>query len=211
MSETNQLKLSIMLGLQETMNATVNPDWKSAGYNWYRAIWLETAEAVEHTPWKWWKKGEPNIEQIKLELVDIWHFILSQSIIENHQLALNSSEFYGNHPLMEATELAFILEGIAHGALSSELEDINLYFFSALYKLDMSFDDLYKLYIAKNTLNLFRQANGYKTGGYIKIWNGLEDNEVLTNLLNFSNDSDPNFPNVLYADLEAVYATVKVG
>lgn len=33
-------------------------------------------------------------------------------------------------------------------------------------------------------LNKFRQDNGYQNGTYVKIWNGKEDNEVLSQILN---------------------------
>ena len=39
-------------------------------------------------------------------------------------------------------------------------------------------EDIFKYYLVKNLLNIFRQDNGYKTGEYIKDWNGEEDNAV---------------------------------
>ena len=38
---------------------------------------------MDHYGWKWWKKQSPDTEQVKLELVDIWHFGLSQLILEH--------------------------------------------------------------------------------------------------------------------------------
>ena len=37
--------------------------------------------------------------------------------------------------------------------------------------LSLDIVEIYKLYVAKNVLNSFRQHNGYKSGEYIKIWN----------------------------------------
>ncbi len=50
-------------------------------------------------------------------------------------------------------------------------------FFELCHLTGLSFDELYQRYIIKNTLNKFRQDNGYTDGSYIKIWhNGKEDN-----------------------------------
>lgn len=70
-------KMLAMLSLQSEMNAIVNPNWPSAGYNWSRAILVEAVEAMDHHGWKWWKKQECDIAQLRVELVDIWHFMLS--------------------------------------------------------------------------------------------------------------------------------------
>ena len=44
-------------------------------------------------------------------------------------------------------------------------------------------EDLFYYYMGKQTLTQFRQANGYKTGDYVKNWAGKEDNEHLTAML----------------------------
>ena len=56
-------------------------------------------------------------------------------------------------------------------------------FFILALSCGVSFEELYDLYIAKNILNRFRQNHGYKDGSYIKIWNGVEDNEILLSIL----------------------------
>ena len=56
-------------------------------------------------------------------------------------------------------------------------------FKSLMDDADMDWNDLVSMYVGKNVLNRFRQANGYKEGTYIKIWNGEEDNVHLTNIL----------------------------
>ena len=47
-------QLRVMLEMQDAMNAHVNPEWRSAGNAWYRAIWTECAEMLDHYGWKWW-------------------------------------------------------------------------------------------------------------------------------------------------------------
>lgn len=80
-------------------------------------------------------------------------------------------------------------------------------FFEIWNLLGLSLEDLYKKYIGKNVLNIFRQNHGYKDGSYIKIWNGLEDNEVLTSLLNDLDCDEHLFDNV-YKQLESSYQTI---
>ena len=75
-------------------------------------------------------------------------------------------------------------------------------FLALLEQFQMSFDDLYRLYVAKNVLNMFRQDHGYKQGTYVKTWMGEEDNVVLDNLLT----ARPNAtPEMLEARLGQLY------
>ncbi len=45
------------------------------------ALRQECAEAVDSLAWKWWKKGEDNWPNIKVELVDILHFWVSMCTV----------------------------------------------------------------------------------------------------------------------------------
>lgn len=71
-----------MLELQGDMNTKVHADWTQQNFEWYRAIWVECAELLDHYGWKWWKKQTPDVDQIALELVDIWHFGLSLLLLK---------------------------------------------------------------------------------------------------------------------------------
>lgn len=44
-----------MLEMQNAMNTKVHEQWFSQGFEWYRAIWVECAEMLDHYGWKWWK------------------------------------------------------------------------------------------------------------------------------------------------------------
>lgn len=78
-------------------------------------------------------------------------------------------------------------------------------FIGAMHKLDLSWSELYTTYVAKNVLNLFRQANGYKQGTYIKTWNGREDNEVLEFIMQ---GNDQLTPHDLLIALDEAYKDV---
>ena len=57
-------QIKTMLDLQDSMNTKVNSDWRAQNFEWYRAIWIECAELLDHYGWKWWKKQQPDIDQI---------------------------------------------------------------------------------------------------------------------------------------------------
>lgn len=45
------------------------------------ALRMESAELVDSIPWKWWKKQEPDWENVKVELVDMLHFWVSMCTV----------------------------------------------------------------------------------------------------------------------------------
>ena len=48
------------------MNTKVHSQWQEQEFEWYRAIWVECAELLDHYGWKWWKKQTPDVDQIAL-------------------------------------------------------------------------------------------------------------------------------------------------
>ena len=71
--------------------------------------------------------------------------------------------------------------------------------------LDMTFDELYEIYVGKNVLNMFRQDNGYKEGSYNKVWNGREDNEYLVDIMKVLDADSLSFQDDVYAALSRNY------
>ncbi|WP_226661270.1 dUTP diphosphatase [Microbulbifer aggregans] len=200
-----QQQLETMLSLQDEINTLVNSDWRGQDFAWYRAIWVESAELLDHYGWKWWKKQEPEMEQVKLELVDIWHFGLSlelqqgtpAQVAEKMQVMLAKSD-------RVAKDFREDLEAFTLNTLSSKLFDLNG-FAQLLTDVDMSFDDLYRRYVGKNVLNRFRQDNGYKDGSYRKNWAGREDNEHLADIVQLLDTTAADYSAQLYRALEARY------
>ena len=82
-------------------------------------------------------------------------------------------------------------------------------FVDVMAALPIDLDELYRIYIGKNVLNNFRQANGYKSGSYIKVWMGREDNEHLFELVGTLDDASSSFASDLYLALESRYAANK--
>ncbi|WP_457595814.1 dUTP diphosphatase [Hydrogenimonas sp.] len=208
-------KLEEMFALQARLNDDTNgPDWRRGVtrqgkvVNWRRCIVMEAAELIDSFSWKHWKSidGGIDIENIRIELVDIWHFLMSEllrslSPEEGAELALATME--GSDvklpQVWRAEENARIDTLLAPYeelmALALQKRDDETHreamlrtFWRGADAAGLEFDDLYRLYIGKNALNQFRQKHGYKEGRYRKIWRGREDNAVMQEILRESPD-----------------------
>jgi dimeric dUTPase (all-alpha-NTP-PPase superfamily) len=198
-------KILTMLELQDAMNRKVNPDWRDAGYPWYRAIWTECAEMLDHYGWKWWKHQKPDMAQVHLEIVDIWHFALSDLILHNDTIEKAADQaFDGLSQQVEETEFRDSIEQLALASILHQSADIT-HFAQVMRAADLTFDELFKSYVGKNVLNFFRQDHGYKVGSYSKIWQGREDNEHLAEILDSLNADSPDFSSEVYRRLEQAY------
>ncbi|MCU7915070.1 MAG: dUTP diphosphatase [Candidatus Thiodiazotropha sp. (ex Gloverina cf. vestifex)] len=198
-------KILTMLELQDAMNRKVNDDWREAGYAWYRAIWTECAEMLDHYGWKWWKHQKPDMQQVHLEIIDIWHFALSDLILHSDSMESAAAlALEGLSQTAEAVDFRESIEQLAMSTIQTQSADIKK-FTQVMNAADLDFDELYKTYIGKNVLNFFRQDHGYKDGSYIKIWQGREDNEHLADILASLDDDSPSFSDDVYQRLAAVY------
>ena len=201
-----QAMLHTMADMQEQHNVLVHPQWREQGFEFYRAMWVECAEMLDHFGWKWWKQQTPDIDQVKLELVDIWHFALSE-LMRERAIDPAVAEQLATVSVDKATDpegFRLAIETLAAACLSTRSIDLSA-FCAAMAALPMDYAELYALYIGKNMLNRFRQNNGYKSGEYRKLWQGREDNEHLIELLDELSDVPERLPERLYAGLEARY------
>ena len=207
MLSVNQLET--MLLLQNTMNCKVDSNWIELNRNWYLAAGMEASEAIGHHGWKWWKKQTPDMAQLNIELVDIWHFMLSQTIVDGngssvrdiaHGLCTQQTTrdlFIGDVSLLDA--LQYFASRCFAGIFYTTV------FFAICERSGLTSDELFKQYIGKNVLNIFRQDNGYKEGTYTKIWNGEEDNVHLERILNDMDIEAIGFSEMLALRLGKVY------
>jgi len=212
--------LTRMLGLQDALNLKISPTWLTANFPFTRAIRVEAAELTEHLGWKWWKAQAPDMEQAKLEVVDIWHFMLSQHLVDcqgsSGDAAAVIRRTIEEHDPMTVVDIAgrrFTLNGLTlHesidvlGALAGLGFVAPSIFNVVMQRVGLTWAELEATYIGKNVLNLFRAANGYKEGTYIKQWDGEEDNVYLSEYMR-------TFPGTsvegLREALAAKYAEVK--
>ena len=208
-----------MLSLQMSMNAKVDPDWLAARYPYLRAVAIEGAEAIEHHGWKWWKKQEKDLPQLQMELIDIWHFILSEILLRNSgnvdaslaalMMLLDSAntqkiiDFDDQHYSIDELDLLTKLELLIALSVVRRIE-LSL-FQSIMSKCEIGWLDLYRQYVGKNVLNMFRQDHGYKDGSYQKTWNGREDNEYLVEIINSLDPNQAKFKDQVYIALKSSY------
>jgi dimeric dUTPase (all-alpha-NTP-PPase superfamily) len=198
-------KIDVMLALQDSMNKKVHAQWIEQQFAWYRAIWIECAELMDHYGWKWWKKQEPDLEQVKLEIIDIWHFGMSMMLQSGQSIEqINQRIFAALTQSPPADDLRVCIEMFVAEILPNR--DFDLTGFSRLMTSSaMTFEDLYRGYIGKNVLNFFRQDHGYKDGSYKKVWGSKEDNEHLVDLVATLDSDSPCFKDDLYKALQARY------
>jgi len=198
-------QISQMLTMQDAMNSRVSDTWRDNGYEWYRAIWVECAEMLDHHGWKWWKHQEIDVAQVQLELVDIFHFGLSLRLMTGDSVEKISTELAIElQQNTTETDFKIALENLASAAVTNKSFDAKA-LVDCMTLMNMDLDELFRQYVGKNTLNFFRQDHGYKEGSYIKEWHGEEDNEVLAQLVTSLDASANDFQQQLYKALEEKY------
>lgn len=198
--------------MQDSLNCVLSSDWRNTPRNNRLAAVLETAELIEHFPWKWWKNGGvANVDQAKMELVDVWHFILSEILIllsyqdfghlasETIHADIQEDEKYND---VTASGLALI-----RALTGGNMDAVCSHFHWVRSDLNMSWEELYKWYMGKNLLNKLRWETGYGTA-YIKEWFGQEDNEYLASVLHQTDANDPDFSRKVATALAVQYGKV---
>ncbi len=229
MNEKEMLKA--MFQMQQKLNDETNGKGWESGYtkqgkiiSWKRCIYMECAELIDSFAWKHWKdiEAEPNWANIHIEIIDIWHFVMSLALEQYHNQKLGgiddivsyildnkSFKMFCKEPvdIKNAEEMEIInqIERIIHitsGTHRDVFEKIISEYFTVAHNCGLNLNSLYKVYIGKNVLNGFRQDNGYKEGSYEKSWGGVEDNVVLNEILEKDNTITPR---QLYIELEKEY------
>ena len=217
-----------MLELQQELNdATNGKNWEAGltkngkKIDWRRCIYLEAAELVESYPWKHWKNidASPDYANIKIEIVDIWHFVMSEALtlykmeklgnlqdIANTVTSMNGFDEFlkaeHGEKLDAYEEIALVEDMIKTLFCNNDINALLISFLTMSSKLNLKLPELYELYIGKNILNKFRQNHGYKEGTYIKEWSGKEDNVVMQEILSSESSITPE---ALYSALEEAY------
>lgn len=206
---TDLEKLEDMFKLQQKLNDETNgKNWEDGVakngklISWKRCIYMECAELLDSFAWKHWKNinSSTNAENVAVEIVDIWHFILSlvlekaypnSSISEVAKRMVSVSGFgdfcsdaydmseYNIYEIMNDIEI------LIHetSGFNYQIHELLTHYFRLSLKCGVNLHKLYEIYIGKNILNKFRQDNGYQDGTYKKIWGEKEDNVFLSGIL----------------------------
>ena len=227
----NYKKVKEMFLMQQALNDETNGMGWEDGYtkngkliNWKRCIYMECAELIDSFAWKHWKNisAAPDVNNIVIEIVDIWHFVMSyileqyygskeiDHIVSDVTAVSGFAEFSSYaYDVREYSiyEIVNDIELIIHETSGFELQigELLTDFFRVAIKSGVSLEILFSKYNGKNVQNKFRQNNGYKEGGYRKIWGDLEDNEVLIEVLSKGAVS----ANEIYEQLQKIYDATK--
>lgn len=204
-----QAAVENMLTMQDRMNTRVHPQWIAQRFEWYRAAWIECGELMDHVGYKWWKKQSADMEQVRLEVIDIWHFGLSALFTPDCDITELARQITLDlyHAEPAALDIHRATEALALDCLQTKHFSVAK-FAQLMVACGLSFDDLYRHYVGKNVLNFFRQDHGYQDGTYIKIWSGREDNEHLSDVLATLDASAESYPDDVYAALSQRYPMV---
>ncbi len=222
-------KILLMLQLQAQLNESTNgEDWTKGvtkngkTINWRRCIYMECAEMVDSFSWKHWKSinQEPDWDNLQIEVVDVWHFIMSLAIenysqnlkggIEDLAISISNLPSFSTIDTKNSTfglqdKVIEKVENIIRLSLEEDelkLDELFNEFFDLVLMSGLNLETLYRLYVGKNILNQFRQDNGYKDGTYVKVWNGEEDNIVMKRIWEDNGDIKPE---LLYKELAKAY------
>ena len=198
-----------MLQMQDRMNTRVHPQWVEQNFEWYRAAWIECGELMDHYGYKWWKKQDVDLEQVRLEAIDIWHFGMSALFTpgrEIEDIAQAMTDELAEYTASGA-DVRAATEALALHCLETHSFSVSR-FWDLMAACDLDFDSLYSAYVGKNVLNFFRQDNGYKEGTYIKNWQGREDNEHLVELVESLDHGAADFDKQVYTALQQRYNEV---
>jgi len=225
-------KILLMLQLQAQLNdATNGENWikgitkDAKEINWKRCIYMECAEMIDSFSWKHWKniKQEPDWANLQIEVVDVWHFVMSLAIesysktlrggIEDLAINISNLDSFSkidtkSDDFAPQKKIMLKVEDIMREALSQEeinLEALLASFFDLVVFSGLDLETLYRLYVGKNILNQFRQDHGYKEGTYIKVWAGKEDNVIMKKIWEENIDITPD---ELYNELTKLYLSM---
>lgn len=200
------------------------------------ALISETVELLDSTPWKHWKAGEFDKDNISVELVDKLHFLPSilaillekekeytkdmqtdiLSVVYNFawrelnkNTIINPDDFTIQREVNKLVSINSIIGGMSNlsRTLNIDIRDVDkedssseFYFNNIITKLigislglcfkihfmvfNSRIENVWSLYVIKNTLNGFRKDHGYEDGTYVKIWHaGKEDNIIAMEIM----------------------------
>jgi len=172
--------------LQKSFNNSIVPDWQSdknhKKYDYWMAVLDETVEVLGSRHWKWWKNstkmGEVDWDNIKVELIDIFHFLLSIAIQQNVEHILFSQlvnlEMTKDEAPIEIRSDKFFEEFWSEFLMGVQMKILPITCIKLIefwYKAGGNAEELFMEYRIKAALNNIRQEFGYGAANtYEKMW-----------------------------------------
>jgi dimeric dUTPase (all-alpha-NTP-PPase superfamily) len=203
-----------LLKKQEELNVKYSGEnWRDVSNltHWYVALFTEVSEFLESAPrvgvvgsdgWKFWRKNlENDIQNMKVETIDVLHFGLS--IVLYKAGSLDSAISLATEEIFVADYEEFKVYTESEEFSDFEALDSLMNSVCELYSVSIKGDCLQEVldivstmeaitcmadncepfvlngYIKKNQLNHKRVESGYQTGEYDKMSSGEEDNKKL--------------------------------
>jgi len=186
--------------IQDELNTfLVGEDWrKKIKYvNLFMAILDECAELGRSLGFKWWTVQKEDWDNAKIEVADIWHFLLTYYLKKTNpdkyewivDYLIKGFNYVKKLPKQKSKEE--VKKNIFHNIdlmlyhLNPDFVKEAPYFFGEI--IGYTFENLEefdKIYRAKAELNLERKKKGYDKNENVKYVDGKEDNEVLMENLN---------------------------
>lgn len=132
----------------------------------------ELFECKENIMHKWWvkevKENKDNrfnimdLAKVKLELIDVLHFITSAAHISRFSFPVFCNELYQKGNISDKKrDFYFLLNRLISNCINKEISYIFVNFFTACKFVGMDIQEIHKIYFMKNKVNLERQANNY--------------------------------------------------
>ncbi len=206
MSQTLDFKLWLkVIQLQKTFNNRVSPEWETdvnqEKYLTWVAILDETMEVIGSRAWKWWKDtsnlGRIDWDNVRVELIDIFHFMLSISLQLKQQdsifmtlVALEKNQLEQPFKTHDDKFFEDFWNEFLMAVWQKSIPLVIVKWVEFWYRSGGNYNILIRDYFIKNALNHIRQEFGYASGNYQKLWRHpanpsklVEDNVVAGELL----------------------------
>jgi hypothetical protein len=176
--------------LQKMFNDDIAPGWitdtSGKKYDYWMAVLDETVEVLNSKHWKWWKDkqkmGEIDWDNIKVELIDLFHFILSLSIQSRTENMIFSQliALELNKDTVSKFDDNFFKDFWDEFLMAVHMKMLPVAIVKLVdfwYRAGGDANQLFKEYRIKSALNKIRQEFGYKDGLYEKQWLDIDSGQ----------------------------------
>lgn len=176
---------------------------------WNKCVFMESASALNTFSWEHWKEKELVNQKFALtsSVLNIWHYLISWDIAKHGSIEKALKNFIEEKECFSETmknneiSVEDALETVMTSSLTNEIPYKP--FFVLIDAMDeMSFGDLYSLYVGKFCIDTFRQNFELRNENYSHIWKGKED---YTYMLSFIKDNDNISIDEMYEHLSIEY------
>lgn len=188
-----------LTSMQDSLNELVKPGWKTllCREDFQTAMIAEFGgeilDSSTNVQWKHWKNTDPelfNSFNFKIEVTDSVFFYLSIMFYDSFFSPPDTYfDRYVGIDVTKEQEIGFIRDNQLMKQqyirtficllTDSSVSGVDLLVSGA----GMSSEEFSAFYVSKEILNRFRQSDGYQDGTYIKVSDGVEDNERLKPLI----------------------------